>query len=128
MRKECVATQHCLSNQLVLVAEDGRSAVSEIGFIAHHWKRDAATGEVKNAGSNGRYLDKWRLCDDGVFRIYHRVLLYDNESKMWDQSMAEQEAQDLKVRPRPESFGIHGMDDVSYTMFGDMSERVRESP
>ena len=50
------------------------------------------------------------------------------EEAQWGAEKAEQEAQDLKVRTRPESFGIHGMDDVSYTMFGDMSERVRKSP
>ena len=34
MAKECVATQHCLSNQLVVVADDGQSAVTAHGALA----------------------------------------------------------------------------------------------
>ena len=127
MKNNMVATQHCLCNFIVNVSKDGKTAVSEIGFTAHHWKN--VDGCVKDAGSNGRYLDKWTLCPDGNFRICERTLIYDMESRLWDAMMKAETAKTGKgeriteqIESRQDLVGKHSMEDISYKLFGRMDQ------
>jgi len=119
-----VATLHSLSNHLIVFADDGKTAASEIVFAANHWKKSTdGSGKVKvvNAGSNGRYLDKWRRDCDGNFRIYHRTICYDNESSIWKNSVDVAGKFGL-VQAKDETIGIHGMQDWSYANFGTIKQ------
>lgn len=117
LKKTLVATQHCVSNAIVVLAPDGKTARSEIYFIAHHWK--LVDGEIRNAGVNGRYLDTWTRGDDGVYRICKRKLLYDFQGTLWNDAVkaAADTPDDLVQAPsvaRPENLGRRDKDDYSY--------------
>ena len=122
LRKTLVATQHCLSNAIVVLGADGTTARSEIYFIAHHWK--VIDGTVQNAGVNGRYLDEWTKGADGVFRIAKRKLLYDFQGALWNESVkAASENDGLVQAPqvaREENIGVRDKTDYSYGHLGPL--------
>ena len=122
LRKTLVATQHCVSNAIVVLGADGTTARSEIYFIAHHWK--VIDGTVQNAGVNGRYLDEWTKGADGVFRIAKRKLLYDFQGALWNESVkAASENDGLVQAPqvaREENIGVRDKTDYSYGHLGPL--------
>ena len=122
LKKTLVATQHCVSNAIVVLAPDGKTARSEIYFIAHHWKN--VDGQVVNAGVNGRYLDAWTKGADGVFRIAKRKLLYDFQGALWNKAVEDAAKNDgLASKPsvaRPENIGSRDASDYSYLHLGPL--------
>ena len=114
--KQCVMTQHCLSNHVFVFAADRAAARSEIYFVANHWK--LIDGVIQNAGVNGRYLDEWTKGADGVFRIAKRKLLYDFQGALWNESVeAGAKAGGHYQKPnvaRPANIGSRDKNDFSY--------------
>jgi hypothetical protein len=78
---------HQMSNAIIRLHPQRRSAVSESYVSASFWKRDgdaAADGKATTTGSQtevrARYLDNWSLAD-ARWRIDHRICIVDMKTE-----------------------------------------------
>ncbi len=65
---------HHVCNHLISV--DGDTAEGEVYALAYHIIPDGKGGELEDFMCV-RYLDRYRLCDDGKWRFAQRVVTYD---------------------------------------------------
>lgn len=72
---------HTLSNKLINF-ENATHANSVCYFQAHHFKVDDA-GKPFDSVVYGRYMQQWRKCEDGMFRIYSHRVHFDYSDGKW---------------------------------------------
>lgn len=111
---------HTLSNKLINF-ENATYANSVCYFQAHHFKVNETTGEPYDSVVYGRYMQKWRKCDDGMFRIYSHRVHFDYSDGQWAKVAAEAgKWSDGVLKHDPDAIKvIRDKSDLSYSYLGD---------
>lgn len=109
------ATSHQITNCLIRLGADGRTAVSETYLHTLQLTKAGPDGTCQEVHVAGRYLDHW-LCQDGDWRICSRRMVQD---------IAE-------LRPCAVSMvrfgGRRDHDDPSYALFEALSDDAQAEP
>ena len=105
--KPLKACKHMVSNVMIEFDGEGR-AVSECHFLSYHRFTDQESGNDRDRFHGGRYLDRFER-RDGVWKITHRVGLYDFE-RVVDPAVSP------AGRPSADLQGAQAPDDFLYTL------------